>query len=387
MDSPAMSRHVDPLRSSFSLDLFVVARRTVLILFAVLTFWIGSAGSRAHADIITFNGGADDSAEQEQTIDAEILVEAADGGVLARCDAGRLWTIQPDMIVQRTKQPAGPPIDQETMARRMLDELPKGFQVYRTANYLLLHQGNEAYARDCGVLFEQLHRGFFTYWKNQHVDLEEPRYPLVALVLANHNEFLKYASQEIGDTAKSVIGYYHLESNRMTTFRVPNLERNIATIIHEATHQLAYNCGLQTRFADNPMWVSEGLAMFFESPDFSNPRGWRGIGRVNAVNLGRFRRYLSSRPDDSLATLLSDDSRFRSVSTAEDAYGESWALTYFLLKTQRKEFVSYLQKLSESKPLDERTPRERIEDFESSMDMTLEQLDRKFITYMRRVRN
>lgn len=172
----------------------------------------------------------------------------------------------------------------------------------------------------------------------------------------------------------------------MTTFRVPNLERNIATIIHEATHQLAYNCGLQTRFADNPMWVSEGLAMFFESPDFSNPRGWRGIGRVNAVNLGRFRRYLSSRPDDSLATLLSDDSRFRSVSTAEDAYGESWALTYFLLKTQRKEFVSYLQKLSESKPLDERTPRERIEDFESSMDMTLEQLDRKFITYMRRVR-
>ncbi|WP_390175931.1 DUF1570 domain-containing protein [Rhodopirellula europaea] len=382
-----MSRHVGPLRSSFSLDLFVVTRRTVLILFAVLTFWIGSADSSAHADIITFNGGADDSAEQEQTIDAEILVEAADGGVLARCDAGRLWTIQPDMIVQRTKQPAGPPIDQETMARRMLDELPKGFQVYRTANYLLLHQGNEAYARDCGVLFEQLHRGFFTYWKNQHVDLEEPRYPLVALVLANHNEFLKYASQEIGDTAKSVIGYYHLESNRMTTFRVPNLERNIATIIHEATHQLAYNCGLQTRFADNPMWVSEGLAMFFESPDFSNPRGWRGIGRVNAVNLGRFRRYLSSRPDDSLATLLSDDSRFRSVSTAEDAYGESWALTYFLLKTQRKEFVSYLQKLSESKPLDERTPRERIEDFESSMDMTLEQLDRKFITYMRRVRN
>ncbi|MEP0062862.1 MAG: DUF1570 domain-containing protein [Rhodopirellula bahusiensis] len=368
------------------MDFFVVVRRTVLILFASLMTWAGPVGPEAHGDIITFNDGADDSAPTERTIDAEILVEAADGGVLARCDAGKLWTIQPDMIVQRTKQPAGPPIDQETMARRMLDELPKGFQVYRTANYLLLHQGNEAYARDCGVLFEQLHRGFFTYWKNQHVDLEEPRYPLVALVLANHDEFLKYASQEIGETAKSVIGYYHLESNRMTTFRVPNIERNIATIIHEATHQLAYNCGLQTRFADNPMWVSEGLAMFFESPDFSNPRGWRGIGRVNAVNVGRFRRYLSSRPADSLATLLSDDSRFRSVSTAEDAYGESWALTYFLLKTQRKEFVSYLQKLSESKPLDERTPRERIEDFESSMDMNLEQLDRKFVTYMRRVR-
>ncbi|WP_047813020.1 DUF1570 domain-containing protein [Rhodopirellula islandica] len=374
------------------MDLFVVARRTVSIFFAALIAWAvlidwgGTVGSLAFADIITFEDGADESTKSERTIDAEILVEAADGGVLARCDAGRLWTIQPDMIVKRTEQPAGPPVDQETMARRMLKELPAGFQVYRTVNYLILHQGNEAYARDCGVLFEQLHRGFFTYWKNQHVDLEEPRYPLVALVLANHDEFLKYAGQEIGDTAKSVIGYYHLESNRMTTFRVPNIERNIATIIHEATHQLAYNCGLQTRFADNPMWVSEGMAMFFESPDFSNPRGWRGIGRVNVVNLGRFRRYLPLRPEDSLVTLLSDDSRFRSASTAEDAYGESWALTYFLLKTQRKEFVAYLQKLSESKPLDERTPRERIEDFESSMGMALDELDRKFLTYMRRVR-
>ncbi|MFG0267970.1 MAG: DUF1570 domain-containing protein [Rhodopirellula sp. JB055] len=368
------------------MDWFVVARRAVSVFYLVLIVWGTTVGSFSFADVITFEEGADDSAKTERTIDAEILVEAADGGVLARCDAGRLWTIQPDQIITRAKQPAGPPIDQETMARRMLEELPAGFQVYRTANYLILHQGNEAYARSCGILFEQLHRGFFTYWKNQHVDLETPRYPLVALVLANHDEFLKFAGQEIGDTAKSVIGYYHLESNRMTTFRVPNLERNIATIIHEATHQLAYNCGLQTRFADNPMWVSEGMAMFFESPDFSNPRGWRGIGRVNVVNLGRFRRYLPSRPEDSLATLLSDDSRFRSAATAEDAYGESWALTYFLLKTQRKEFVAYLQKLSESKPLDERTPRERIEDFESSMGMGLEEIDRKFLTYMRRVR-
>ena len=46
----------------------------------------------------------------------------------------------------------------------------------------------------------------------------------------------------------------------MTTFNVPDWERNVATIIHEATHQLAYNSGMQRRYADNPMWVSEGLA-------------------------------------------------------------------------------------------------------------------------------
>ena len=33
-------------------------------------------------------------------------------------------------------------------------------------------------------------------------------------------------------------------------------ERTVATIIHEATHQLAFNSGLQVRFADNPLVVA-----------------------------------------------------------------------------------------------------------------------------------
>ena len=167
---------------------------------------------------------------------------------------------------------------------------------------------------------------------------------------------------------------------------MPNLERNIATIIHEGTHQLAYNCGMQTRFADNPMWVSEGLAMFFESPDMSSPRGWRGIGRVNQVNLRRWRNYLPHRPEESLATLLADDMRFRNASTAEDAYGEGWALTYFLIKTKRKEYTAFMKRLSAGKPLATKSARERIDIFEESFGMTLTQADKALKTYMRRLR-
>ena len=134
------------------------------------------------------------------------------------------------------------------------------------------------------------------------------------------------------------------------------------------------------------MWVSEGLATFFESPDMRNPGRWRSIGRVNQVNLARWRQYLRNRPQESLATLLADDQRFRNGSTATSAYAESWALTYFLIRTRREEYVNYLRELSLGRPLAERTRPERIEMFERIMGDSLVNLDKAFLTYMRRVK-
>ena len=50
-------------------------------------------------------------------------------------------------------------------------------------------------------------------------------------------------------------------------FSRPEAERQIATILHEACHQIAFNTGLQTRLGDYPLWVSEGIATFFEATD------------------------------------------------------------------------------------------------------------------------
>ncbi len=354
-----------------------------LVLSLVVIFVTGLLHQDAlAAETVRFRDG-----EVEREVTAEILVEAQDGGLMLQSDDGRIWTLQPEVIDNRESNGEDlTPIDADEMERRMLAEMNEEFQVYRTAHYVIVHNGSDAYAKQVGALFEQLYRNFFTFWKNQRWDLPEPRFPLVALVLRDHRAFLSHAGAEIGETAESVIGYYHLASNRMTTFNVPDWERNVATIIHEATHQLAYNCGLQRRFADNPMWVSEGLATFFESPDRRNPGRWRNIGRVNHVNLARWHNYLGHRPQESLATLLADDTRFRNSSTATAAYAECWALTYFLIKTRRKEYVEYLQMLSAGRPLAERTQRERIEMFETAFDTTLVELDKDFLTYMRRVR-
>jgi hypothetical protein len=294
--------------------------------------------------------------------------------------------IQPETVLSRqsTTDPLVP-VTADEIGRRLLASLPDGFAIHRTKNYVIAHNTNETYVRWVGGLFESLHRGFHAYFKNQGMALSAPRFPMVALVFADRKSFDNYATAELGDAGGAVIGYYNLETNRMTTFNVPNAERNIATIIHEATHQLAYNTGLQTRFADNPMWLSEGLAVFFESPNFDNPSGWKGVGRVNTVNLARFRSYLRTRPQDSLITLLSDDSRFRNEATATDAYAEAWAMTYFLIRTKRKEYFQYMKELSESKPLVSRDRRERIEMFQRIFDTDLPTLDRQFLLYMSRV--
>ncbi len=325
--------------------------------------------------------------DEERTVIGEILVEAQDGGLMLQADDGRIWTLQPKQIIERKSDDTDlEPIDADEMEKRLLQEMPEDFKVFRTQHYIVVYNSNEAYAKQVASLFENLYRGFFSFWKNQRWELSEPRFPLVAVVLKDDQAFLKHAGAEIGDLAKTVIGYYHLASNRMTTYNVPNLERNVSTIIHEATHQLAYNTDVQRRFADNPMWVSEGLATFFESPDRRNPSKWRSIGRVNQVNLARWRNYQRNRPQDSLATLLADDMRYKNQASANDAYGEGWALTYFLIKTKRQEYVQYLRLLSQGKPLAEQTKRQRIDAFEQAFKATLGELDKEFVTYMRRVR-
>ena len=323
------------------------------------------------------------SETRELTIVGTPLVTAQDGGQMVLTDEGKLLVVQPESVLAR-EPVAGPfaPIDEEEMGRRLLAELPTGFAIHRTKNYVIAHNTLPNYVRWVGTLFDSLHRGFHQYFKKQSWPLEKPDFPLVAIVFADRASFETYAREELGQASQTVIGYYNLETNRMITFYVPDAERNVATLVHEATHQLAYNTGLQTRFADNPMWVSEGLAVFFESPNFNNPSGWQGAGRVNRVNLLRFHDYVPRRSPTSLATLLSEDDRFRDPATAADAYSEAWAFTYFLMRTQKKEYIDFLKELSQGKPLAQKNRLERIAQFEKALGVDLPTLDRKFMNFM-----
>ncbi len=233
----------------------------------------------------------------------------------------------------------------------------------------------------------------------------------MAIVFAERSTYVKYSQPELGEAADAIIGYFSLRTNRMTMYDLtgveqfaraldrrasatqinqilarPDAERTVATIVHEATHQIAFNCGLHRRFSDCPLWFSEGIAVYFEAPDLNSAKGWKTIGAVNRVRLEQFRSYLKVRPADSLVSLVSKDDRLRGTKTAPDAYAEAWALTYFLNKQRPKEYVDYLSMLSKKKPLFWDEPETRLSEFKAAFGEDLGALDAEFLRFMAKVR-
>jgi hypothetical protein len=340
-----------------------------------------------------------------------ILIEAKDGGLLMMARDGGLWLIPPDEQVERSsdKQPFEP-YSRDELAKRLLPQLPVGFQVHSTTHYLIFYNTSPAYAQWCGALFERLYLAFTNFWTRKGFELRQPEFPLVAVVFANKESYLKYSRPDLGESGESVIGYFALLTNRMAMYDLTGMEsrgrgpgrnktiaqinqilarpdavRTVATVVHEATHQIAFNCGLHTRLSDCPRWFSEGIAQYFETPDLSSAKGWRGIGAVNPSRLDRFRQYLATRPPDSLETLLGDDARFNDFKHNLDAYAEAWALTYFLINKHPKEYVAYLSMLSKKKPLLQNGPDQRLEEFREAFG-ELGPLNAEFLRYVNRLR-
>lgn len=349
-----------------------------------------------------------------ETVSGYVIAEGVEGGCLLQESDGRLRVIvaKETQLIKSSEEPFVS-ISNEQMAEKVLAELPKGFRTLTTKkkHYVICFNTTEAYAKWNGSLYERLFEGFYTYWKRLGVELHEPEFPLVAVVFESRDGYVQYAKKEEIANAESMIGYYNLLSNRIAGYDLtgiegmippgknvataelvnrilaqPSAERTVATVVHEAVHQLAYNSGLQTRLGDNPIAISEGLAMFFESPDFENPSGWGGIGKINRFNYEIFRRSFSSRQPNSLIKLLQDDTRFHDAATTTVAYGESWAFIYFLLNTRKKEFTAYLKELSRRPPLEPTDPKRRVGDLQKHFGEDLEKLDLDFVRYMSRLR-
>ncbi|MCA9185931.1 MAG: DUF1570 domain-containing protein [Pirellulaceae bacterium] len=345
-------------------------------------------------------------------VEGRILVEAEDGGVLMLATDGVLWAVQPQELEKRTSdQVPLKMLDRKQLTETVLASLPPGFAAYDTAHYVIFYNTSRGYAQWCGALYERLYRGFYNFWSRRGMKLSDPEMPLIAMVFQDQADYVDHARAELGEASQQIVGYYSLRSNRMMTYDLtgsdqlrnggpratsaqlinqvlaqPRAESLVATIIHEATHQLAYNSGLQTRYADNPVWLSEGLAVFFETPDLGNSKGWRTIGAVNYRRLDQFSRYFANRPESSLASLLTDDERLRNSRTAPDAYAESWALCYFLLKKYPREFSNYLSELGKKEPLVYDTPEERLATFRRHIVDDLSEFDAEFIRFIGGVR-
>ena len=327
----------------------------------------------------------------EQVVRAagRVVVEDAEGGLLLEVSSGRQWVIESGQVQsRRATDQLFRPLTTDQLAKQMLAELPAGFKTHTTPHYVVCYNTSRAYAQWTSSLLERLHRAFTNYWTSKGVDLSKPEFPLVVVIYATVDQYRAASRGELGSATNNVIGYYSLTSNRVSMYDLTGSEafrgeRNrrgslkeinqmltqpaaqplVATIVHEATHQIAFNCGLQTRLAGLPLWLVEGMAVYFEAPDLSSGRGWRGIGKVNYPRLQTYRANLSTDRHSSLLSLVASDQRLRNSRTAVDAYADAWALNYFLIRYHPKEYVRYVQALSQHTPLSTSTPEERIAQF------------------------
>lgn len=177
---------------------------------------------------------------------------------------------------------------------------------------------------------------------------------------------------------------------------------NRFVIQHEAAHQLLFNLGVHPRGANNPSWLTEGLACQFEVPQIGRGKVLMGI---NQVRLGDFREALGA--DASAQTVTADavrqaaiDGNFvtlKALISRQGAFGgsgnqqayryaQAWALVYYLDRAWHDDFVTYIRGLSSRRAGQPVEPEHEIAAFAASFGEPDAAYEQTWIKYMLRLR-
>jgi hypothetical protein len=282
---------------------------------------------------------------------------------------GRLYDVNPaEAKDAQKKATAFTPYSTSEMKARLRDEFGRSFDVSATAHFVVVHPRGSG--SQWGERLEALYRSFAHYVAVRGFQPAPPPVPMVAIVFPTEAEYFSYASRSGTPMQPGTMGHYDVSTNRIYLFDLPDESRSsdvslkLATIIHEATHQAAYNVGLHRRFAEQPRWAVEGLAMMFEA------RGVWDAGsapqrkdRINRERLANFRAAAGDRSTDWIVRLVASDTAFDSDPLA--AYAQAWTLTFYLCETRPQEYCRYLACMAAREPFTKYSSLERMSDFTS----------------------
>jgi hypothetical protein len=264
-------------------------------------------------------------------------------------------------------------------------EFGKQFDVSTTRHYLVVHPASE---RDLWAnRFEDLYQRFTHYFRVRGFTPDEPLFPMVAVVFRNKNEYFAHAANGGTPLRPGTLGHYDPQSNRVFLFdatagSTTDWSENAETIIHEATHQTAYNVGIHRRFAVAPRWLVEGLATMFEARGVWDAHSDQSrADRINRARLLDFQDYVATRrKPGALLQMLTSDIMFRSDTAG--AYAEAWALSFYLCETQPQLYAKYLSKTAARSPFSDYPAAERMADFQEIFGSEMKMLETKFLRYL-----
>jgi len=336
-----------------------------------------------------------------------ILVRAVDGGILFEERNGHYWTIIRESIYEeRLTGNKFKYFSPEELKQNILKELPNDFQTWTSKRYLLFSNMPQEYSDWCVKLLEQLCNSFHRDWKNSVVKTRPLETPLIVILFTRQSEMAEYSRKENLQKNIPNKGFYSPQTNRVVLVDLsrntplPQLRNrqadprtyqdamfNAATIVHEATHQLCFNTGLMNRFADNPLWLSEGLAMYYETPNERSRNGWSGGGKLNHSRLLEYKTFRAQvESEKSLPSLIESSQRFSKAETAGGAYAEAWMLTYYLMKKRKGDLSTYLKTIASKPPLIFEDETAHRQDFEAVFGKDWQKLGKAVNRYTDRLK-
>ena len=301
---------------------------------------------------------------------------------------GQLWDFRPEEA-RDFRKTAGrfTGFSAAQMRAELERELGGRLDITGTGHYLVAHPPN--HGAQWAERFEGLYRSFYHYCSVRGMRLKEPAFPLVAIVWPNQRDFLHYCISHGGNPGPNVLGYYSPVTNRIVLYdsavgpnRGEDWRQNAATIVHEATHQTAFNTGVHSRFGLPPRWVAEGLGMLWEARGIYDAPNYPTMeDRINADRLRAFRSYAAAgRPVGAFIGLIESDRQFGQ--RAAEAYAESWAFTFFLSETEPRKYTAYLARTADRPAFEQYTSAERLADFKAVFGDNFRMMDANFLRFI-----
>ncbi|MBL8811445.1 MAG: DUF1570 domain-containing protein [Planctomycetaceae bacterium] len=336
-------------------------------------------------------------------VDGYVVAPMPDGGVLLEHRNGRLEMIKGAAISERSETEFEfQRMNDEEMGTYLTSLTGPEFHISQTDHYIICANTSEAYAEYVGRLLDRVYGEYSKFVTELGAPFKAPTEKFPVIILGSVNEFQEFAKQQHPETSfEDTPGYYSIRENQVLlqdltrdrSLKAPAIRKKLseqplqlATIVHEAVHQLAFNTGLQVRMADNPVWFSEGLATYFEQVAVKSPQLWTKPGLVNARHHAEFVRTANASLSIPLETLLSSEDTFLDSTTVATAYAESWALVYYLQKENKEGFGVYMNSLSRLKPIQKVSPEMRLTIFKEAFGASPEEVAKKMIPVIKKLR-
>ena len=331
---------------------------------AAVVIFVGVAGNAA-ADLFVVQ--EDDG--NKVTVEARLAGDGQGFLALERTD-GRIEIVPQGQILKRQPAADPAPVSPATVLERLTERFGRDkFRGHSDSTYVIglvlseplptKYEAKAATLMKKGAGFMKLvEKVFLEFVDDLKVDIVKPRYPLVLLIFETDDDFIKYTHEESGGkglSAGNILGFYSGLTNHLVirmgechTFETP---------LHEAIHQQVYNRGVLQRLSPAPAWFNEGIATGFEG------NGDRINGGPLKVNSRYARSALRARNVD-WDDVVADDRAFRGDVLAGEAYAHAWSIHWFLVTKYRKQYIEYLQLLSQKQPLQKDDAQTRVADFE-----------------------